>query len=870
MQAPIWLTNAGDLGIIPEEQYFEFFFDAYNPDGGNLAYTLISGALPDGLEVRPNGTMIGIPVGKVAGVPAAVSRVTTSTFTIRVTNLNSLIADRTFSLTVAGILPQTIIPTQASLGTYLDGTYFETDLNTIEPNRYLNSVFSIIDGELPGGLTLNPITGVIKGYIEPLFTNQSIENTGFDKSPFDVLSFDFTGVSSSKNYQFTVKADNGVTIDTQTYQIYVVAVSSLTSDNDLVTADNFGLITADNLGPLHRPVILTPPGNLDSIRQNTNAVIKIEGKDYDNNQITYVLAGGSLPPGLSLNTSTGWITGSVTSGALATTEYSFSVYVYKTTLPDYRSSNYNFKITILGQIDDIVEWQTGSDLGTIYTGDISQLYVQASTPSGRALSYRLVEGSAGALPYGLELTSNGLISGRVSFSIFGLDNNTTTFDEQLTIFDRTFTFTVAAYDSANTVYSTKQFTVRVETIDDKPYENLYIRVLSERDQRLTYDSIINNGDIFPEEYLYRANDPWFGRNSLRRSLFLSGLNPAQAASYISAMVFNHYWKNIYFGNIKTARAQNSNLETIYEVVYIELLDTAVNSLGQGPNLAISIPQNSANISTVYPNSFTNMAQRISTDIGYENRSVLPEWMTSRQTDGTVLGFIRALVLCYTKPGKSAEVAYRAQQVINEFQGIQFTIDRYEWDNSLSDVYNKSSNSFATNNFTIGSGTITANTTSNIVLGITQNIIGSGNISGNSGNATITGTSTSFNTELTVGKPLYRTDTNVFIGNIISIRSSNKLTLDNPLSSSFSSVGYRSIFSSTAFTTELHVGDTLTTNTNVKLGTVKFITNDSNLTLYSNSLANVSSVDYNHTYRDPYQTPGEGDKYLKYPQVGVIS
>jgi hypothetical protein len=336
------------------------------------------------------------------------------------------------------------------------------------------------------------------------------------------------------------------------------------------------------------------------------------------------------------------------------------------------------------------------------------------------------------------------------------------------------------------------------------------------------------------------------------------------------MAFNHYWKNVYFGNIKTARALNSNLETIYEVVYIELLDTVTNSEGQSPNLEIAIPPNSENISTVYPNSFTNMAQRISTGIGYENRSVLPEWMTSRQIDGTVIGFTRALVLCYTKPGRSAEIAYRAQQVINQFQNIEFTIDRYEWDNSLSDVYDKSSNAFITNNFTSGSGTITANTSSNIVIGITQTIIGTGNISGNSGNATITGISSSFNSELSVGKPLYRTDTNVFIGNIISIRSSNKLILDNPLSSSFSSVGYRSILSTTSFTTELHIGDTLTSNTNVKLGTVKFITSDSNLTLYSNSLANVSSVNFNHTFRDPYQGPGEGDKYLKYPQVGVIS
>ena len=57
MSAPIWLTNSGDLGIIPEQEYFEFFFDAYNPGGGSLSYSLIAGNLPNGLEIKSNGSM---------------------------------------------------------------------------------------------------------------------------------------------------------------------------------------------------------------------------------------------------------------------------------------------------------------------------------------------------------------------------------------------------------------------------------------------------------------------------------------------------------------------------------------------------------------------------------------------------------------------------------------------------------------------------------------------------------------------------------------------------------------------------------------------------------------------------------------------
>ena len=99
--------------------------------------------------------MLGIPSGKLGGVPSAVEKVTISEFTIRITNSNYLVADRTFSITVAGILPQTIIPVSTDLGTYVDGTFIELDINTIESNPYLDSTFSIIEGELPLGLSLN-------------------------------------------------------------------------------------------------------------------------------------------------------------------------------------------------------------------------------------------------------------------------------------------------------------------------------------------------------------------------------------------------------------------------------------------------------------------------------------------------------------------------------------------------------------------------------------------------------------------------------------------------------------------------------------------------------------------------------------------
>lgn len=879
MSVPIWLTQSGDLGIIPEQEYYEFMFDAYNQLGGSLTYSVISGKLPAGLEIKQNGLMLGIPAGEISGVPATVNKVTTSKFTIRIKNSQGAVADRTFSLTVAGLLPQEIIPTSTSLGTYVDGSYVYVDINTIEPNPLFTSTFSVISGTLPGGLTLDPITGVISGYLNPVVSTQDQASEGFDKFntitnqdvPWDTYAFDFAGVSTSKNFQFTIEADNGLTIETKDYTIFVFAIDSLTADSDLLTADNSSLITADIQGPYHVPVILTESSSLGSVRQNTIVNIQIVGEDFDGNSLTYIISGGSLPPGLQLDPESGWITGLVPYGQLGSSYYTFSIRVYKTALPDYISEEKAFTLQVLGQINNTVNWISPSVLGSLYTGEVSQLSIEASTPSGKSLSYALVN-SAGRLPIGLELTIDGLLTGRVSFETFMLDSGYTTIDDQTTTFDQVYTFTVAAFDTGNFVYDTKTFTITIVKRDIIPYENLYVTALPSRDQRAVYNEIVNNADIFPQDYLYRPNDPWFGKNTLRRSLFLAGLNPEQASTYISAMTLNHYWKTLNWGEIKTAQALDSNFDIQYEVVYIELIDRQVDSSGVGPNLSVSLPANSRNISTIYPNSFPNMASRLETGVGYENRSTLPAWMTSRQTDGKILGFTRALVLCYTKPGRANEIAYRVRQIQDLFKSIDFTIDRYEWDNSLSNNFNKSANVFIVNNFAYASGTISANTNSNIVTGLTLTVNGSGTISGTVGNAVIVGTSTAFNSELRVGRPLYNSSGNtaVELGTIKSINSSTMLVLENPLSATISSINYSAETSSTNFTTELYVGDTIVLDSNIRLGTIKSINSDSNLVLYTNALSTVSNVTYKHNARDPVTTPGQGDKYLKYPQVGVIT
>ena len=953
----IWLTPAGDLGVIPELEYYEKQFDAYNSEGGAVTYKVTAGSLPAGLTLSSSGLLSGIPDSVTIG--------TAFTFAVRATN-GVIVTDRTFSLTVTNnVIPQ-LKPDSGSLGDYFITDYIDLQLYTEptdpDPAASLPMVFTLQSGTLPPGLTLST-DGKLLGYLEAPSVYTSPYAPGFDAAanvslnlyatPFDIVEFDYTGSFSNVNYQFSIQATDGTSINVNTYTI-------------LVQVNPSG----------YNPILFNTEGSIGSIRQNTNYAYKFNAVDYNGADLTYSVYpyGDGIPDGLTLNANTGWLTGYISNTAVGTgsitanissnivtgsstlfvnelqendvlfvsnsavgtvsnivsnTElilsnvstanlsssaysytvglktviYDFAVEVYETADPGFTTGPKYFSVTVKGDISDTVNWTTSADLGNIYNGEISTLAIEATTPSGLALTYHLVSGSYGALPIGLVLLSDGTISGRVSF--------------ELASSQQAYTFTVAAYDENLFAYGEKTFTVTVIKRDNAPYENLYLQILPDRTQRDIYDAVINNTDVFPDSYIYRIDDPWFGKNTLRRVLFMTGLNTDEMANYIEAMTFNHYWKTLNFGSFKTARAVDSNLNPIYDVVYVELIDRQVNSDGDGPPLSVyledsawttgpwrtsdstDIIDDSTIITadaavegiTIYPNSFPNMVQRVGDGIGYENRSILPAWMTSRQENGVVLGFTRALILAYVKPGRGKECVYRLNQLNTDFNLIDFTADRYELDGVLSDNWITTP--------IAGSGNIAASGYTSTVLGTGSNVAVDADLivlPVDSTGATIDltefyfGSNSAFTSELSPNAHIYVGNT--FIGAVDTVDSNNQLTLTaNGAAAVFNEgFSYSNQFNistqagtgnitantgsvivsgvSTVFTSELHVGDVIYVAGN-SIGTVSSITSNTQLSLSSVSTANVTAASYTHTYRDPYTVPGQGDKYLKFPQVGVL-
>jgi hypothetical protein len=736
-----WLTPAGQISKIAENEYFEYKLDAYDTNGSALTYKVISGKLGSGLQLFRNGLIQGISVIEYATEEVDYAQ----TFTVRVTNARGQIADRTFTITTTSIAVPIIVPKDTSLGSFSDGDKIHIQLNAIDPSPGAKFEWSVIDGTIPLGTTLTS-SGVLSGYIAPAVNSTEVANTGWSNTLWDRIGWDAESVTAqSKTYHFTVRVYDGTRYDESRYSISVIARSSFTADNNSFLVDT-STVTADTNNK-YSPFITTVPEDLLPTRQNSNFAFKIEGVDYNGSELRYELfvsdsavfdqgptsgnpdlpelafdtatfdqESHQIPAGLTLDPVTGWLTGEIGSQTEEVRTYTFSVFCYKAAEPVYVSQRVSFTLTVLGDMSNAILWQTPYDLGTIDNGSISEFRVAATSTKGRLLRYDIKSGekqpfngnpaletvtyinpSASRLPQGLTLLPDGLIVGRVSFEYFALDNRTTTIDGKNTTFDRNYSFTVIAHDMAGTVSAEKTFTITVNDYNERPYENLYLKALTLRNWREKFNGIVNNTEIFPNNLIYRSNDLFFGKSKDIKFLFAAGIGPNEIPAYLEAMQNNHYTKKIELSNVKTAVALDENFNPKYEVVYVNISDPLTDQ-GKSPadqtdiTGLLSSQYRVPPYNTLYPNALVNMKNEASA-VGYTNRGAIPKWMSDQQEDGRVLGFINAVVLAYTIPGASKLIAYRLKQSGISFSDIDFTIDRYHLDNYLTQHFDLSTNEF---------------------------------------------------------------------------------------------------------------------------------------------------------------------------------
>jgi len=745
---PIWETPAGDLGTIQEGKFYQVTLSAFEEESSpqsstTLHYTLIAGELPDGIQVTKTGFIEGVPraISSVKGVPTEVAENVTSKFTVRAFTKNEdetvfRVADRTFSIIVTGQDIPEWKTTAGSLGTFIDGNKISLQLEYEDPDPGQTVTTNLLSGSLPPGITLSD-QGLLSGVLEPVVRLPGDALPGYDVTPFDKYPLDIATRSSSQNYQFTVEVSDGIDSNVRTFEMFVHSRDDLTADSGILTADG-GILTADT-GVRRTPFLTTPSTDLGIVRHDNFFAFKFDAIDTDGDAIQFSITVGagvgfdadgslfdaegvgfdrgtlSLPPGLSIDTNTGFFYGNIPDVGLTETTYTFAVQVMKKDDNTIKSPLTYFTITIIGNIDTDVTWVTPTTtvgtttnvISTISNGDISQLYVEAQMLSGTPVEYRLKAGTNSSLPQGLTLLPSGNIVGMASFQGFTLDKGTTTFDEELgtrlkvdpTTLDRTYTFTVEAFNAEKKIATSKTFNIIINQKYKKPYETLYIKAFTEKEDRDTLNELLDNQDIFNSDHIYRLDDPNFGKATSIEYQHAFGLHSSSLNDYATAVQLNHHRKDLVLGEIKTAQALDVNDNILYEVVYSEINGGLLNNDGQSVSLAVTLDTtaniNGVDYNTVYPASLLNMQTRLINQTG-QFGEILPDWMKSKQTDGKVLGFTPAWVIAYTKPGRSKQIAYNIKEnFTGKLNSIDFTIDRYIIDRRASQHWDFTNQEFLT-------------------------------------------------------------------------------------------------------------------------------------------------------------------------------
>jgi hypothetical protein len=331
MAQPIWITPAGNLGVIPEGVFYQLNLEASNL-GDAVAFSLIAGSLPAGIQLNTNGAIEGVPVAAVRlqGVPLEVSRDITSKFTVRASSLDTppRVRDRTFTITVTGDdVPEFVTPA-GSLGTFYDSDQLNIQIDYTDTDAADTVTVRLVAGELPGGITVSD-SGLISGYIVP-----AIDVTappGYDLTPIYTLPYDFVVSAISKNYQFTLEVTDGRNSNLRTFELFVYDRASITADNTTITADNT-VVTADETTERRPFIVNFAPSDLGTVRGDNYYAYQFIGNDFDTPSLRYAIGvnqGSGLPPGLELDPVTGWYYGYVPDQGVTEVDYSFNIVTYQ-------------------------------------------------------------------------------------------------------------------------------------------------------------------------------------------------------------------------------------------------------------------------------------------------------------------------------------------------------------------------------------------------------------------------------------------------------------------------------------------------------------------------------------------------------------
>jgi hypothetical protein len=626
-----WVTAAGPLLTNPISVGDQISAAIVATPEATPSFSIIAGSLPSGLSLINQANYTGLIFGKVTNNYV----ITTSTFVVRAYSpLFNISIDRSFSITVLPI-GAPVWP-YGTRDVYLVGPNVNNTFNDFEyvniplvanPPTNAPSTYKITynlttnSGKLPTGLRLLN-TGTLRGLIyNPITSNTTASDT----------------------YSFNVAASNGYLSTSQSFIMTVTYVNS-----------NF-----------QAPVFLGNP-NLGTYRADSNRIISV---GFYNpvpayGSIVYEQINGSLPYGMNLDTTSGFIYGVLPIQENYLSKYQFEISATKFDAYDLFTTvaTQNFSMNVITNNFDTISWVTPSNLGTIHTNVPSNFKVLAThTETIYGLSYFSIGNN---FPDGLTLDTSG--------DILGATSSTGTFTVTIiattgTVYNSQSWAELTATDNYPVAFSIKSFNINVVT-DNLQYTNIYAKPFLTITERLRYQQFVKNTDIFENQYIYRPEDPNFGINSEFKMYIQYGIQRLPSVTdyqsvFLSKPLSNQE-KTFYISTTATVvTAVDSVGNPIYDVVYVNVMDYNLKRtvLDKIQNQFLSLLNFKISVSTAF----------------------LPSWQSTKGSN-----FIYGIVLCYAIPGKGEQIINNLKKYAHnlgyfDFGKIIFNIDRFIIEQTIS-------------------------------------------------------------------------------------------------------------------------------------------------------------------------------------------
>jgi hypothetical protein len=393
------------------------YAETFTATSGTAPYTwqLISGSWPAGVSLDSSGNLTGTPTS-----------IGTYSVIVQATDAAGLIAMAGFSLTIADPkLPAISITPAPENGTV--GTAYSQGLSA--SGGTTPYVWSVSSGSLPPGLSLDSATGVISGMPTQKgsfsFTVQVTDAAGSQASQqftIKVLSTDLTittgsplpNASANESYSYGLTVMGGSAPYT-----WSLSAGSLASGFSINTATGVLSGTPAQTGMLHFTISVTDQNFDETSKSFDLSVVSTAltittlqttltttvGANYaysltaaqGNSPYTWSIIAGKLPPGISLNSQTGALTGT----AMVAGTYTFTVQA-----SDATSATAQVQITLVVK-PVAFAITTGSPLAA---GTAGSGYSQTFASAGGTGSITWTAGSG--KPPGLSLApSTGVLSG---------------------------------------------------------------------------------------------------------------------------------------------------------------------------------------------------------------------------------------------------------------------------------------------------------------------------------------------------------------------------------------------------------------------------------------------------------------------------